>query len=417
MRSLFRWWLAPLAACVLTLGLGDLGRAADEGHAGHEKGAEQKLYDLLRDVINEGVDLYTNRDYAGCYHFWQGSLRTLSPFLEQHGDWQKLIDGALAEARGTPVMWERDWILRRAMDKIRDDIHPPRKAEGATERLPAPAGPGPATRGPEPRPAGSEPPKAATLWDRLGGEKGVAKVVDDLCDVASKDPKVDFTRGGRYQPTKDDLAKFKKEMVDWVSSKTGGPFQYTGENMKKAHQGMKITDAQFDALAADLKSVLEKNGVKGDDQRAVLQTVESTRKDIVEKKADEEPEKKPEEKKDGEAKSGEKRPGEDKTSEGKKAEATVVGHVTYRGQPLPGTITLTAKDGTVASGAIDEDGAFKVEAVKPGSYKVTVKGSGDKDKDVRVPAKIPANYSDPRKTDLTVDVKEGKQTADFELKD
>jgi hemoglobin len=406
------------------MGLGGPAHAADEPHAGHEKGADQKLYDLLRDVINEGADLYNAGDYAGCYHLWQGSLRTLAPFLEHHADWQKSIDAALAEARGTPAMWDRAWVLRRAMDKIRDDIHPPRKGEGAAERLPAPAGPGPApaTRGPEPRPAGSEPPKAATLWDRLGGEKGVAKVVDDLCDVASKDPKVDFTRGGRYQPTKDDLAKFKKEMVDWVSSKTGGPFQYTGENMKKAHQGMKITDAQFDALAADLKSVLEKNGVKGEDERAVLQAVEATRKDIVEKKAEEEPEKKPEEKKNGETKSGEKKPeekknGEDKTSEGKKAEATVMGRVVYRGQPLPGTITLTAKDGTVVSGAIGEDGAYKVEAVKPGAYTVTVKASGDKNKDVRATAKIPAKYSDPGKSSLTFNVTEGKQTFDIELRD
>jgi hemoglobin len=320
MRTLVRWWLAPLAAGVLALGLVGPGRAADEPHSAHDKAADQKLYDLLRDMINEGADLYNRGDYAGCYHLWEGSLRTLSPFLDQRADWQKSIDGALAEARGMPGMWERAWVLRRTMDKIRDDIHPPKKGEAA------PAGPAatqppvatpPATRGPAPRPAGTEPPKATTLWDRLGGEKGVAKVVDDLVDVASKDPKVDFTRGGKFQPTKDELAKFKRRMVEWVSSKTGGPLKYDGEDMKKAHEGMKITDAQFDALAEDLKTVLEKNGVKGEDEHAVLGAVEATRKDIVEKKGDEEPEKKPEEKKPGESKSGEKKPEEKKSDEKK----------------------------------------------------------------------------------------------------
>jgi hemoglobin len=325
MRSLFRWWLAPVAGCVLALGLAGPGRAADEPHSAHEKAADQKLYDLLRELINEGADLYNRGDYAGCYHLWEGSLRTLSPFLEQHADWQKSIDGSLAEARGMPVMWERAWVLRRTMDRIRDDIHPPKKGEAAAapagELAPRPSGtPPPAaestpgTRGPAPRPADTELPKATTLWDRLGAEKGVTKVVDDLCDVASKDPKVDFTRGDKFQPSKDDLAKFKRQMVEWVSSKTGGPLKYTGESMQKAHQGMKITDAQFDALAADLKSVLEKNGVKGEDEAAVLGAVEATRKDIVEKKADEEPEKKPEEKK-----LEEKKP-EDKKLEEKKPE-------------------------------------------------------------------------------------------------
>ena len=52
--------------------------------------------------------------------------------------------------------------------------------------------------------------------------------------------------------------------------------------MKEVHKGMGITDAQFDAAAADLKAVLETNGVKHDDVKAVLGAVETTRKDIVE---------------------------------------------------------------------------------------------------------------------------------------
>jgi truncated hemoglobin YjbI len=461
MRSLLRWWLAPVAAAALAFGLAGPGRAADEPHAPHDKNADQRLYDLLRDVINEGADLYNRGDYAGCYHLWEGSLRTVAPFLDQHPDWQKAIDGALAEARGMPVMWERDWVLRRAMDKIRDDIHPPKKGEGATAGPAAPpegpgprpagtqppvAGPGPGTKGPAPRPEGTEPPKATTLWDRLGGEKGVAKVVDDLVEVAGKDPKVDFTRAGKFQPSKEDLAKFKRQMVEWVSSKTGGPLKYSGESMKKAHEGMRITDAQFDALAADLKSVLEKDGVKGEDQKAILGAVEATRKDIVEKTTGEEPEKKPEkkpeekkpeEKKNGETKSGEKKPedkkpeekkpedkkpeekksgetksGDDKKSEEKKSQATVMGHVTLDGKPLPGTITLTGKDGAVASGAIAEDGKYAVEGVKPGSYTVSVKASGDKAKSVAVPEK----YGDAQKSPLACEVKDGQNIFDLDLR-
>jgi hemoglobin len=265
-------------------------------------------------------------------------------------------------------------------------------------------------------------PKPSTLWDRLGREKGVTQIVADLTAVAAKNPTVDLTRGGKFQLSKDDVAKFKKEMVDWVSDKTGGPFRYTGESMKKAHKGMGITDAQFDALVDDLKGVLAKNGVMGEDAHAVVDAVEATRKDIVEKKAEEEPEKKPEdkkpeEKKNGETKSGEKKPeekqsAEDKKTEGKKAEATVTGHVVFKGKPVAGgTITLTAKDGTVTSGTSAEDGTFAVEGVKPGTYVVTVKSSDDKKKAVPVPEK----YGDPQKSPLAYEAKEGPNVLNIEL--
>ena len=78
------------------------------------------------------------------------------------------------------------------------------------------------------------------------------------------------------------VVRFKKSMVDFVSSATGGPFDYKGRSMKEVHADMGITDAQFDAAKADLRAALEKNGVAADDVKAVLAAVEGTRKDIVE---------------------------------------------------------------------------------------------------------------------------------------
>ena len=52
--------------------------------------------------------------------------------------------------------------------------------------------------------------------------------------------------------------------------------------MKEAHRGMGITNAEFDALAADLKKALERNGVGAADIEQVMQVVNATRADIVE---------------------------------------------------------------------------------------------------------------------------------------
>ncbi|HKB39288.1 MAG TPA: hypothetical protein VKD72_22810, partial [Gemmataceae bacterium] len=130
----------------------------------------------------------------------------------------------------------------------------------------------------------SETPKETTLWERLGGEANVKKVVDDLCARASKDPKVDVTRGNKFPLDEQGMARLKKLLVEFISKETGGPLKYTGKSMKEVHKGMGITDEQFDALAGHLKKALEDNGAKEPDIKAVLDAVEKTRKEIVEKK-------------------------------------------------------------------------------------------------------------------------------------
>jgi hemoglobin len=417
MRSALRRWLFPLAACGLALCLAGPARAVDEPKEAHgDKGAaEEKVFNLLRDLINEGADLYNSGDYAGCYHFWEGALKTMRPFLDQHEGWGKAIDAGMAEARTAPTMWQRAWALRRTMDKIRDDIHPPKKPEATATTEPPGTRP-PAATTPPPvttTPRTVTPPKpAATLWDRLGGEKGVSAVVDQITAVAAKDPKVDFTRGGKVKLDAAALADFHKQMVDLISAHTGGPFKYTGKTMKEAHKGMGITDAQFDALADDIRGVLEKNNVKPADVDAVMGVVESTRKDIVEPKEEKKPEeKKPEEKKPEEKKPADKedKKPEEKKPEAKKADGTVQGQVTFDGKPLSGgTVSLTAQDGTALSGVIDKDGAFKIEAVQPGQYRITVNA---KDKAVN----LPKRYTEADQSPLRYEVKEGSQNADLAL--
>ena len=54
--------------------------------------------------------------------------------------------------------------------------------------------------------------------------------------------------------------------------------------MKEAHAGMKITDAEFDALAGHLIAVLKKYDVPQAEADELVKLVAGTRKDIVEKK-------------------------------------------------------------------------------------------------------------------------------------
>ena len=49
-----------------------------------------------------------------------------------------------------------------------------------------------------------------------------------------------------------DIARLKRLLVEQICAGTGGPCSYTGRSMPEAHRGMRITDAQFDALVQDL---------------------------------------------------------------------------------------------------------------------------------------------------------------------
>jgi hemoglobin len=123
-----------------------------------------------------------------------------------------------------------------------------------------------------------------SLYERLGGEPAITAVIDDFVARGAGNPKVNFTRKGtakEWAATPENVAHLKKMLVQFVSGATGGPPKYEGKSMVDAHQGMKITDAEFDALAGDLKASLEKFKVPAKEQSELLNIVGGTRGAIV----------------------------------------------------------------------------------------------------------------------------------------
>jgi hemoglobin len=339
----------------------------------------------LRDIINRGAALYNNQgDYSGCYRLWEGALLMVRPFLDHRPELQKAIDAGLLDAQRNPQLERRAFVLRAVMDKIRDEVRGPGMAKGT-----APSEEGKAPRketSPEKEgtaKGGAAAPADKKLWDRLGGEEGVRKVVDEFVNTAGKDPKVNFFRDPNYKPKAKEIDDLKKNLVDFISDKTGGPYKYEGKGMRVVHAGMRITNAEFDATVKHLKDALEKYKVAPADEKTILDAVEETRRAIVE----------------------EPKEGEKKASEG-----TVQGIVTLDGKPLAkGTIKFVPATGEAVSGPIGADGKYKVTGLKPGKYKVTVESA---DKDL-----IPAKYSDPEKSALTFEATGSDQNnADFFLK-
>jgi hemoglobin len=123
------------------------------------------------------------------------------------------------------------------------------------------------------------------LWDRLGGERAVRKVVDDFVALGTADDKVNFTRQGhpnQWDPNAPGaMERLKHGLVTFISQNTGGPLRYKGRTMEAVHQGMRISEAEFNALAADLGKALDKNKVPAKEKNELISVVASTKGSIV----------------------------------------------------------------------------------------------------------------------------------------
>ena len=92
----------------------------------------------------------------------------------------------------------------------------------------------------------------APLYDRLGGKPAITAVTGELLDRVAADARI------KYRFLNTDLGKLKASLIDFVCMATGGPCKYTGlyKDMKTAHAGMAIKDADFTALVAETLAML-----------------------------------------------------------------------------------------------------------------------------------------------------------------
>jgi hemoglobin len=133
------------------------------------------------------------------------------------------------------------------------------------------------------------------LFDRLGGEQGLAAIVEDFMPRVIQDPRVNWQRNGikrggfsfrrnqavTWPATTPNVAQLKRHFVQFLALATGGPAHYEGKEMTSTHAGMRITNPEFDAAVGDLKASLDRLKVPNTEQKELLAIVESTRPQIV----------------------------------------------------------------------------------------------------------------------------------------
>lgn len=116
-----------------------------------------------------------------------------------------------------------------------------------------------------------------SLFVRLGGLPALIAVTDKTIDRTATDP------GTRRSFDGVKLKPVKESIVNFLCQATGGPCKYEGESMAKAHRGLDITSAEFDAMVGQLVDTLNQFNVPAKEKSELLQLLGPLKADIVTK--------------------------------------------------------------------------------------------------------------------------------------
>jgi hemoglobin len=120
-----------------------------------------------------------------------------------------------------------------------------------------------------------------SLYARLGGYDAIAAVTDDFIGRLATDPQLSKFFGGVSQNSQD---RIRQLVVDQLCAATGGPCKYIGRDMKTAHRGMHITEADWNKAVADLKMTLDAFKVGAKEQGELVGALATLKNDIVDSK-------------------------------------------------------------------------------------------------------------------------------------
>jgi len=120
--------------------------------------------------------------------------------------------------------------------------------------------------------------KPKTLYERLGGYDAIAAVTDDFIGrlVADKQITRFFTGAST-----DSKKRIRQLVVDQICAATGGPCIYIGRSMKVAHEGLGITESDWQVSVGHLVAALDKFKVPQKEKDELLAAVSSLKPDIV----------------------------------------------------------------------------------------------------------------------------------------
>ena len=114
-----------------------------------------------------------------------------------------------------------------------------------------------------------------TLYDDLGAQRGIARIVDAAMTLYFTDPRLhaDFDNINR--------SYLEPRFVTFLCVVTGGPCVYKGRSMAASHKGLHIDQARFDFVVEDLQTAMDRTGIPFWTQNRLLARLAPMERDIV----------------------------------------------------------------------------------------------------------------------------------------
>lgn len=117
--------------------------------------------------------------------------------------------------------------------------------------------------------------QAPSDYERVGGGAAIGSVVDRFYELVLGDQRLATFF------TDTDLPRLKRHQVLLVSQVMGGPAEYEGGELREAHAGIDVTDADFGLVVSYLAQALHEAGVEQEIVDRVGATLAATRDDVV----------------------------------------------------------------------------------------------------------------------------------------
>lgn len=114
-----------------------------------------------------------------------------------------------------------------------------------------------------------------TLYQDLGGQIGVAKLVDSFINNIGHDEQIfDYFSDAN-------VSRFRNQFIVHICAVSDGPCNYTGDSMEDIHAGMNINEADFNRVVELLIDAMEDQQITFKIQNRLLARLAPMRSGII----------------------------------------------------------------------------------------------------------------------------------------
>ena len=122
-------------------------------------------------------------------------------------------------------------------------------------------------------------PSEKSLYERVGGYDVIAAMIDDLLQRVTTDPQIGVYWKGH---SNDSMKRDRQLLVDFLCESTGGPVIYRGRDMKTSHEGLGITESDWNIFIQHTVAMLDKFELPSREKEDCLAAVLVLKEDTVE---------------------------------------------------------------------------------------------------------------------------------------